>query len=62
MSEPLKLYTSSEKVAEIWRKQFPGIEIVMTPKQIPMKGKLLFQIQRRFKHKPKWWREHEDLL
>lgn len=40
MSEPLKLYTSSEKVAEIWRKQFPGIEIVMTPKQIPMKGKL----------------------
>lgn len=24
--------------------------------------KLLFQIQRKFEHKPQWWREHEDLL
>ena len=24
--------------------------------------KLIFQIQRRYEHKPRWWREHEDLL
>lgn len=33
--EKLKLYTSSEKIAEIWKKQFPGVEIVITPKSIP---------------------------
>lgn len=30
MTKIPKLYTSSEKIAEIWRKEYPGVEIVMT--------------------------------
>ena len=33
--QPPKLYTANPTLAEQWRKDSPGIEVVLTPRQIP---------------------------